>query len=455
MSAAASVASAPLGIYTKSIHAGGRAKTKSPAAVAGRYALQRTAQGLLWQKGQDWKEQHRTCWCTRSMKREAGSVGVWKNADASGASLTGLNRCGEVWTCPVCAARITEERRRELSAAMVAHLGNGGAAYLLTLTFPHEADHDLGELLERFANVRQRLQNSRTWKRIMADAGCVGRVSALELTISQENGWHPHVHMLVFARAKGLGEGEPINDKGDLDSEAIRALRVQWVNLLLKVGFGSQGAVTDMMKHALNVRGGDKAAEYIAKFGRDERWGASSELTKAYAKTGAAGERQGIMHFTPFQLLTWAANGDAWAACRFRDYAGRIAGKRAITWTPGLRASLIATLQAHPNLADQTDQGRHLRAALAVLDREEVSDADIADDDTRAPEQLEVGELTTEQFQIVLRRARLPDFVRYVAESATCQQDLDDYVTAIAAIDATASGAVVIRGAFAGRHMIT
>ncbi|MQY50843.1 protein rep [Rhodocyclus gracilis] len=428
MSAAVSAgAGRPLGIYTKSLHAGGAAKTKSPAATAGRYALQRTAQGLLWQKGVEWKEQHRTCWCCRSLKRESGSVGVFRNADGSGSSLTGLNRCGEIWTCPVCAARICEERRRELSAGMTAHVGNGGAAYLFTLTFPHEADHDLGEMLERFANVRQRMQNSRTWKRLMQQAGCVGRVSALELTISQENGWHPHVHMLVFAKAGGLGEGAPINEHGDLDSPEIAELRLQWVNLLLKVGFGDRSKVTDMMKHSFNVRGGTKAAEYIAKYGRDERWGASSEMTASYQKTGAAGERQGLMHFTPFQLLTWAGNGDAWAACRFREYAKHIAGKRAITWTPGLKKALGVD-------SDRTDD-------------------EIAADDSRLPEQIEVGELTTEQFQTVLRRARLPDFMRYVAD-ATCQADIDDYVNAIASIAPTNSGAVVIRGAFAGRYAI-
>lgn len=424
-----------LGTYTKSLHNSGAARyeigpdraAKKAAANSGRYALMRTAQGILWKKGQEWKEQHRTCWCSRSFKTEAANVGVYRTVDGSGASMTGLNRCGEIWTCPVCAAKISEERRRELSAALVRHVGNGGAAYLLTLTFPHEADHKLAELLGKLTKARQKLQNSRQWKTAMIDAGRIGSVAALELTASQENGWHPHVHMLIFADPQGLREGEPINEKGDLESHVIRELRSTWINILIKTGLGDGEKINDMIAHSFNVRGGNQAAEYIAKYGRDERWGQSSELTKTYAKIGSAGEHGGMMHFTPFQLLAWAANGDAWAIAKFHEYAEAIRGKRAITWTPGLKKAL--------NLgADRTDE-------------------EIAADDAR-PDQVEIGALDRDQFQILLKRDSLPDFLRYVASSASNQADIDDYISAISTTPASRSGAVIIKGAFSGRYML-
>lgn len=395
---------------------------------AGRYALMRTAQGLLWKKGNEWKEQARTCWCCRSMKREAGSVSVYRNEDGSGSSLTGLNRCGNIWTCPVCAAKVAESRRAKLSAALVKHLGNGGAAYLLTLTFPHEADHQMAELLEKFTNARQQLQNSRKWKEVMKQAGRIGSVTSLEVTISQEHGWHPHLHLLIFANVQGFGEGEPENEQGDLLSVAISELKTAWVNILLKTGLGDHRKINDMLDHALNVRGGNQAAEYIAKYGRDERWGQSSEMTRHYAKQGASGERDGLLHFTPFQLLTWAGNGDEWAIRKFIEYSDAIEGKRAVTWSPGLKE------------------------ALALQD--DRTDEEIAADDAVMPEQIHVGDLLQEQYQTLFRHNRLPDFIRYVADSARCQEDLDDYVNAIKMTPATHSGAVVIRGAFAGRYMV-
>lgn len=418
-----------LGTYTKSIHAKKAKRENDPAWAdrrskqqAGRYALMRTAQGILWKKGDDWKDQARTCWCCRSMKREAGSVSVYRNEDGSGSSLTGLNRCGNIWSCPVCAAKVAEHRRAELSAALVQHLKNGGGAYLVTLTFPHEADHPISELLERFTKARQRLQNSRTWKRTMEEAGRIGSVASLEVTISQENGWHPHLHLLVFAEANGFGEGEPMNDQGDLISAAIVELKHAWTNILLKTGLGDQKKLHHMLQHALNVRGGNQAAEYIAKYGRDERWGQSSEMTRHYAKEGSAGERDGLLHFTPFQLLTWAGNGDEWATRKFLEYAAAIEGKRAVTWSPGLKKALGVN-------TDQTDE-------------------EIAADDNPMPEQLHVGDLDQDQYQTLFRHNRLPDFVRYVAQSATCQADLDEYIEAIKTTPATHSGAVVIRTVF-------
>lgn len=420
-----------LGTYTKSLHTrrGNRNEidpersARKSKANAGRYALMRTAQGLLWTKGAEWREQHRTCWCCRSTKRDTNTVSVYRNNDASGASLAGLNRCGDIWNCPTCAARISEARRKELSDALAVHVGQGGAAYLLTLTFPHEYDHQLSELLDKLTKARQRLLNSRTWKGVMSDAGRIGAISALEITASTENGWHPHVHMLVFTAKNGLNEGEPLNDQGDLGSDAIDSLKTAWINLLIKTGLGSGDKIEDMRKHALNVRGGSQAAEYIAKLGRDERWGASSEMTKSYAKQGAAGERGGFMHHTPFQLLAWAGNGDAWSIAKFSEYAVAIKGKRAITWSPGLKKALLGTEQ-------------------------ERSDEEIAQAEEREESQTLIGELESDQYQKLLRHNRLPDFLRYVADSAGNQQDLDDYIDSIEQTAKTHSGTMVIRGAF-------
>lgn len=426
-----------LGTYTKSIHGGRKATPRNDPEwadrrskqQAGRYALMRTAQGLLWKKGSEWRDQNRTCWCCRSMKREAGTVSVYRNEDGSGSSLTGLNRCGNIWTCPVCAAKVAEARRAELNAGLVSHLGNGGAAYLLTLTFPHEADHPISELLDRFAKARQSLQNSRTWGRVVKeDSGRIGSVASLEVTISQENGWHPHLHMLIFANANGFDEGDPINEQGDLLSPAIIELKHAWVNILLKTGLGDQKKLHHMLDHALNVRGGNQAAEYIAKYGRDERWGQSSEMTRHYTKQGSAGERDGLLHFTPFQLLTWAGNGDEWATRKFLEYADAIEGKRAVTWSPGLKKALGVN-------TDQTDE-------------------EIAADDNPMPEQIHVGDIDQEQYQTLFRHNRLPDFVRYVAQSAVTQADLDEYIEAIKTTPATHSGAVVIKGTFSGRYMV-
>jgi len=394
------------------------------ASGAIRYRLLRTAQSILAVAGAEWKDQHRTCWCSRSLRRGdfgeggGGFVGVFRNENRDGASLTGLNRCGNLHTCPVCAAKVGELRRKQLSAAMVQHVKNGGAAYLATQTFPHDADMALEDTLAKFNKARQRFQNSRQWKAFKKTGDVVGVVNSLEFTVSLENGWHPHIHMLIFCNRKAFGEGSP-DTNGDLHSYLIEDLQKLWCNILFKVGLGDNSKLTDMLAHALNVRGGEKAAEYIAKFGRDERWGASSEMARSHAKIGSAGERWGIQHFTPFQLLVWAEQGDGWSVHRFREYAEAVEGKRALTWSPGLKK------------------------ALGVEDIDEENWA--ANDDTPMAEQVQVGEITAEQFAEIMSRKNLPQFLEYVATCADSQIDLDEYIDALKGVPKVASGALLIK----------
>ncbi len=381
-----------------------------------RFLLLRMSQTLIYDRNLPAEEQKRVCWCHRTIVSASADVGVYRVKDGSNARFSGVATCGSVWHCPVCAAKITEARRGELQQAMVAHVRNHGTAYLLTLTFPHEADHPLQELIERFGKALKTFKESSPYKRILGKNGSAGRlgsVRSLEVTVSLENGWHPHTHDLVFCSRNGLGEkmfddGIRTDDEGNLDSEPIQALKSAWVDHLFRAGLGEKSKLTAMMERGLNVRGGEHAAEYIAKFGRDERWGASSELTRPHSKIGAAGQYGGITHFTPFQLLSWAMNGDGWSAHQFREYATVFQGKRMLSWSPGLKKNLLG------------------------IDAEQ-SDEQLAD--AAMPKESWIGELTEEQFQVLLSRNKAGDFLRYVASScgspSTAQADIDDYIEAI------------------------
>jgi len=406
------------------------------AAKVERFLLLRMSQSLVYDRNLSANAQKRVCWCHRTIVSPAADVGVFRVQDGSNARLSGVSTCGSVWHCPVCAAKITEARRDELQEAMVSHIARGeGAAYLLTLTFPHEADHPLPELMERFAKALKTFKESSQYKRILGKNGSAGRlgsVRSLEVTVSLENGWHPHTHDLLFCKRNGLEEimfdgAVRADDSGDLDSGPIQELKGSWVKQLLRAGLGDQSKMTWMMERALNIRGGEYAAQYIAKFGRDERWGPSSELTRPHSKIGVAFEAEGITHFTPFQLLTWAANGDGWAANRFRDYAEAFQGKRMLSWSPGLKRALLGT--------DSEESDEQLAAAPI---REEAW----------------VGLLTEDQFQVLLTRNKTGEFLRYVAECCTdtscAQLDIDDYISALKKIPATHGSAYRQKRLFGG-----
>src|SRR5665811_2290520 len=74
----------------------------------------------------------RTNNCLR-VRQGGQQIQVLKSTEHKTASYSGLQTCGSVWRCPVCAAKIAERRRVEIQAAMAMHQEAGGCVDLLTL----------------------------------------------------------------------------------------------------------------------------------------------------------------------------------------------------------------------------------------------------------------------------------------------------------------------------------
>lgn len=392
-----------LGNKAKSIHT----KKQQPRGLeeftkskSFRVSMQQTAAGLLWEANSGKKQKFRVCHCGRSIQGEV--VHVYRAADGSKARFTGLTTCGSGWTCPVCAVRIGEVRREELSSAMVKHVKAGGRVNLLTMTFPHEFDHPLAELMEKFDKARQKFKNSRAYRKVLnrkeGAAGCLGCVSSLEITHGK-NGWHPHLHMLSFTE-RSITEDE------------IASLKKAWVSCLIKCFLGDNTKLTEMMEHALDVRGGEDAAAYIAKYGREEKWGITSELTRPHSKCGLSDESM-----TPFGLLVAHKEyGEAWAGEKFKEFANVFLGRRLITWSEGLRAHFAI---------DETD------------DQQAAETSDM-------PDEHYVGTLNPEQWKLVLSRNARVDLMRYAAECChnydTGQSDLNDFIESLKSAPQQARG---------------
>lgn len=350
-----------LGIFANTAHA----KKRKPAtgqdealtaSKKARYQLQRAAQGLL--------PGERVAHCHRSTMSSAG-VAVYRSE--SGASYGNLSTCGSVWHCPVCSAKITETRRQELQAAINAWAKQGGEVYLMSLTFPHQDHQALKDNLAKFSRALSKFKNSRAYKNTMKAADAPGSIRALEVTHGA-HGWHPHTHDLIFAAPGQL--------------ETIKKLEMVWIEHLIKHDLAERHQLNDMLRAAFDVQNGDYAAEYVAKFGHEateasktltnNHWGASHELTKAYAKVG---KRLGGR--TPFTLLADFIKGDTESGELFREFGKHFKGKRQLFWSPALRK------------------------ALALADAEK-SDAEIAAEEL--PEREFVTTLDHEQWKLVLSR---------------------------------------------------
>lgn len=250
--------------------------------------------------------------CYRHRQKKSDFVRVYRRGEAEKASAyyRGLQVCGSVWCCPVCAAKITERKRRELVGVMQAHRATGGGVMLLTLTVPHKwheaAFGVVDGLLEAF---RAFGQGRKRWTD--AVPGYVGSVRALEVTHGA-NGWHPHLHVLVFTSA-GLSDDQ----RHDLEAELFS----RWAVVTERKGFDPVSR-----EHGLRLDDGTEAGSYATK------WGFAEELTKANVKTG---RREGSR--SPWELLADYAVGDHQAGELFREFAAAFKGKSQLHWSRGLR----------------------------------------------------------------------------------------------------------------------
>jgi hypothetical protein len=378
-----------------------------------KYALTRRAGAILFDQAKEAHEQHRTCWCHRGVANAADNVTIYRTTSGDSARMHGVTTCKSVWTCPTCSARICAVRQAELSEGLRYWIGQGGYVFLMTLTFPHENGEALLEILPAFGKAKTHFKNSKTYKRILARGVRKGSVSSLEVTRGERSGWHPHQHDLIFCTPDAFGEVKEL-EKGSLSSRLIDELKEQWYKSLRHVGLCEQHEMSDVLKHGLDIRGGQYAAEYVAKFGKEQKWGLSREVAMHAAKVGT--DNKGAH---PFQLLAWAEQGDGAAVEQFREYAQAFEGKRMLSWSKGLKKELTG--------------------------RDEVSDEEAADQ--VLPEEQVAGRIDSEALSVLHSRRLLPNFLGYVAayctDPDTAQAVIDAYINEFArALPKVARGTV-------------
>lgn len=302
-----------------------------------RFALQAVARDIL--------PKTRTALCLRARIRGSEGVGVWKCEAHGTAHYSGLQTCGSVWSCPICAAKITERRRVEVQDAIRQHRDQGGEVHLLTLTTPHGRGDDLAELIERQSKALQSLFRDMTARKVLAEMGEVGRIRAFEVTHGRKatnNGWHPHFHFLQFVQGKA--------DSAQLMDWKTR-LYLRWDACCQRAGLGSPS-----FAHGIDLQDGSKADRYISK------WGLEDELTRGHTKKGRAGGE------TPFDLLraVLADQGDRQAAALFLEFSRCFKGKRQLSWSNGLRARFQQEETTDEELAAQQVESAELLGLLSV-----------------------------------------------------------------------------------------
>lgn len=191
-------------------------------------------------RGNDEKAAHRTATCHRlivptpSAARGDGpkvrGVDVHHTTREDGttrARYGNLMTCGSVWACPICSARIAAKRAAETEHALKAHRAEGGRLMFVTLTHQHSRDGKLPDQLKKQGEALLMMQRDWKYRQLCDAAGVLGMIRGLEMTHSDANGWHVHLHFLVFLAGNEQQAKRHAQVMQDIDAERRAAIEKQ------------------------------------------------------------------------------------------------------------------------------------------------------------------------------------------------------------------------------------
>jgi hypothetical protein len=270
---------------------------------------------------------------------KAHGVEVRRRRDGS-AYFAGVVRCGSVWECPVCSARVTSHRAAELRFHVGAHRATGGGCYLLTLTTPHDQSDELKHLRQSVSNAWRFVCSGRAWVEWKKRLGLVGFVRSAEATIGP-SGWHPHLHVLVFTARV-------------LDAATMAAFEAyvyeRWCAKIQACGYRQPSR-----EHGVKLTESHQD-DYIQKLGL------ADEVASGAFKKGREGRRSPLavlydyeQHRQPRDLALW------------KEWCEGMRGARQLTWSKGLRARYLVERE----LSDQevvASEDNKPAEVLAVID---------------------------------------------------------------------------------------
>lgn len=291
---------------------------------------------------------------------------VFIHAKGENAHFSGIEKCGSVWACPVCAATIRRGRSLEIQQAVEKHLEEvPGGLLFMTLTARHRKNQRLADTLdavlggatrllqgERWAGESENAYNRRIQKyearlaRYKAEKdtnrrlrepkepapqrmglrekyGILGTIRSTEVTAGHKFGWHPHNHLLIFTKKK-------------LSDQEIREFEGAIFELWKQVLKEKTGLVPER-KHGVKTErvdsGGKVLAKYLAKTqDQGKKWGVGDEIARGDVKKGRT------ENFSPYQLLDKNFPlSEGKRATLWLEFVDATKGRKAFAWSHGLK----------------------------------------------------------------------------------------------------------------------
>jgi len=305
-----------------------------------RYSLQSIARQAL--------PSYRVAKCQRLPISKLHHISVYKNIKFNSAFFGGLQTCGSVWHCPVCAAKISEKRAIEVQQAIDYCQAQGGVVSFITRTVPHSHNDDLLTILTKYRQAEKALKGHRNYRSLVSQYGIFGSIKVYELTVGI-NGWHLHIHEILLH----AGITPDVHFYEVLEDY----LYTFWSESAMKSGFEKPSRA-----HGLQVQNGDFAAAYLAKFAKQttSNWTLSREMTKQHIKKSKSG-------FSPFDLMrAYRDNPSELLLELITEYGLVMHGAQQLIWSRGLKKLVNIEIKTDETLATEIEEESILLGLLSL-----------------------------------------------------------------------------------------
>lgn len=275
----------------------------------------------------------RVCGCGRTIVGSddaPGMVGVRRTQDGI-VGLAGLATCGSVWVCPVCNAKVMSRRALEIGAGVTTWESVGGRVGFITMTMRHRQGQSLGDLWDALAYAWRSATTGKQWTKDRTRHGVAGWCRVVEVTMTWANGWHVHVHALVFLESGRSG--------ADLDALHGRMFG-RWSRALQRRGLDAP-LVVGQDARLIDGAADERLAQYLTKSRDDSTYGIGLELVHSQSKTA----RNAFASMTPWELLSLVDDADDEASMlravdAWHEWERGSHGRRQMGWMKGTRDML-------------------------------------------------------------------------------------------------------------------
>jgi len=262
--------------------------------------------------------------CRRDRSFGSEFVGIVQRDGLS--SYAGLQTCGSVWACPVDSAKVRHQRTLQLADVVERHLASGGGLTFPTLTLAHVKRDALADTLGHLYEGWRYVTGHRDYRQLRARLGIEHVCKTVEITHGY-NGWHPHIHGLMFSTAD-LSE--------DLTKDVMATLWKHWNAYAeknrLRVLVPHRAVVVKRVEMSTE-QGMANLADYLFKV--QDGYGIAAELVRADMKRGRS------KHRVPFQIAEGAVSGKRPAdLALWHEYEAATHGRRVMDWTKGSARAL-------------------------------------------------------------------------------------------------------------------